>query len=166
MKKKILLLAATALLSMSYVKAQDTAKHVPFLSAGMNYSPKTTNSMSFEVGAWGTTSNTSYSLTYDFVPDQTSPGMYRQWLGVKGYWTTHDESKLCYMVYLAPKVCINSAPNTNHELLEFGFNPYYKLNSYLFLGVCLSNQYMGSDSPWNIGASAGLTFLINGIHLN
>jgi hypothetical protein len=167
--KKLLLVFASSLIGFGAMAQTDTTspKHVGYFSAGLNYSPKSQNSISVEGGVWGISSNTTFGATYDFVPGNyvinkgkdTLINYWAQWVGVKAYWTTHSESKLCYMVYVAPKICINAKEGMNHELIEFGFNPYYSINKYILFGVCIGDQYIGSDSPWNIFINGGFTFL-------
>lgn len=164
--KKLLLVFATTLYGFGALAQTDTSKkHVPYLSIGLNFAPKTTNSTSIEGGTWGITSNTTFGVTYDFVPSNytNSNGVMKnylaQWLGAKAYWTTHSETKLCYMVYVAPKICVNTKPGMNKELIEFGFNPYYNISKKLLFGVCIGNQILGNDSQWNMFLSGGFTYL-------
>ena len=161
--KKLLLVVASAIFSLNATAQTDTAKkHVGYLSAGFNYSPRSSNSLSIEGGTWGITSNTTFGVTYDIVPISIGgKNYYSQWAGVKAYWTTHSETKLCYMVYVALKTCINSKQGMEHELIEFGFNPYYTISKHTLFGVCIGDQYYGSDNSWNIFLNCGFTFLFN-----
>jgi hypothetical protein len=175
--KKTLLALSVALIGFG-ANAQETKlqkRHSPYISAGMNWAPKSANSASFEAGTWGMSANTSFGVTYDFVPTSftyangasVNIGQYTaQWLGVKAYWTVHSEDKLCYMLYMSPKVCVHNMKNedgsysSSKELLEFGFNPNYTITKNILLGVTVGNQYLGSDSPLNLFASGGFIFLI------
>ena len=158
--KKLLLVFTASLCGFGAMAQTDSVKkHVPYFSVGMNYSPKSTNSVSVEGGTWGMTANTSFGATCDIVPRNDSGHTNQVWLGAKAYYTTHTEAKLCYMWYLAPKICVNSRKGENKELLEFGINPYYTLNKNVLAGFTLGNQYLGSDNPWNMFISGGFTFL-------
>ena len=157
---KKLLLVFTALCGFSAMAQTDSVKkHAPYFSIGANFSPKSPNSLSIEGGTWGISSNTSFGSTCDMVPRNDKNGTYQVWVGAKAYYTTHSEAKLCYMYYIAPKVCVNNKEGESKELIEFGFNPYYTLNKNILFGMAVGNQYLGSDSPWNMFLSGGFTFL-------
>ena len=166
MKKLILisiLFASISAFAQSDTVKKYEPKHLPFISIGMNFSPHSANSISAEVGYWGTTSNTSFSLTFDVVPgiNPSNKTFCSEWIGVKAYWTIHNEEKLCYMLYVAPKHCLNSfSGQSETELIEFGFNPYYKITKNILLGVTLGSQCYGGSNQWNIFYSAGFAFIL------
>jgi len=169
--KKLFLVFASALVGFgAMAQTASVKKHAAYISVGSNYSPKTQNSYSVEAGTWGIASNTTFGMTYDFVPGDYNiirngaPDVLKnytaQWLGAKAYWTTHSEEKLCYMVYIAPKICVNSHEGMDRELIEFAFNPYYTLHKNVLFGLAIGNQYYGSNNPWNIFINGGFTFLV------
>lgn len=133
-------------------EAPATPKHRAFIYAGTNWAPGYQLSYSAEVGTWGMSSNASFSATYDAVPSGNTITSY---VGAKAYYTVHSEQKLCYMVYIAPKVALNSEKT---QLVEYGFNPNYTLTNDLLLAVTLGNQAYNA-SPWNPFVSGGIIYL-------
>lgn len=158
--KKLLMLSIAVMLFATATNAQtDTTqpKHQAFVYAGTNFAPNQKETYSFEFGAWGMSSNTSFSATYDVEP---IAGKAIMWVGAKAYWTVHSESKLCYMFYLAPKHCITGGQGTSTDLIEFGFNPNYTLSKNILFGITVGDQAF-YNSQWNLFGSAGFVFLFD-----
>lgn len=154
-----MLLIAVMLFATATNAQTDTTqpKHQAFFYVGTNFAPHQSETYSLELGTWGITSNTSFSITYDFLP---RVGI-QSWIGAKAYWTVHSENKLCYMVYLAPKHGLNGGQQ--NDLLEFGFNPNYTINKNILFGVTVGNQAL-YNSPLNLFGSVGFVFLFNKAH--
>jgi len=127
MKKVLILIMAFIAFGALNVNAQTTktpeAKHRYFGYVGTNWTPHNVLSYSGEVGIWGTSSNTSYSIVCDAVPNGNKNKL-DIWFGPKFYFTTHSEEKLCYMIYVSPKV----STSANQQCIEYGIDPYYSIN--------------------------------------
>jgi hypothetical protein len=130
------------------------------------YAP-TTYGSSFEAGIWGTTKSFSYSVVGDFMNtiDKIDSNVLKHrttYLGIKGYYTFYSTSTTSYMVYLAPKLCVQGNPNEKgNGLLEVGLNPNYSINKYMLLSLSLCDQIYNDDnkfdkSIWHPGISIGV----------
>ena len=160
MKKLVLIILMNILCSTVFGQVvAEQPLHQTFIYVGTNFAPNSLLSYSGELGIWGIKSNTSFSGTLDFVPIESN---IQTWIGAKAYYTFHTEDKLCYMIYIAPKFCIDKGLSTNKsidQVLEFGFNPNYTLNKYFLLSVTLGNQ-VTAISQLNIFSSIGFVFLL------
>lgn len=123
----------------------------PFVFGGVGYTPSKIASISLEAGYWGIASSTSFSLTYDAVKDLNQGTTVSHYVGFKPYFTVHDDAELSHMVYVMPKVNVN---NLEDNLLEFGYNPNYKIGKDALISVTLGNQVL-SNSQWNLFTSLG-----------
>ena len=135
--KQIVTLLAALIMSIATFGQQraDTPKHDPFVYVGTGWTPNKDLTYSAELGTWGGSSPTSFSITYDMSRnvgkgvDNTNP-LFSHWLGAKAYYTVYSGPKICYMLYAKEAVQLEGSSNT---LLEVGFNPNYSLsNSWLF----------------------------------
>lgn len=152
MKKTIAIL----LMSLPFVGNSQTinpVKHEAYISPSTSWSPNNNLSYSVEAGTWGIVSNTSFGVTFDAVPNA---GKFNYYLGGKAYYTVHNEDKLCYMVYVAPKFNVNDQKD---QIIEFGFNPNYTLSKSVLFGVTLGNQ-VNTNSQWNWFIGGGFVFLL------
>jgi hypothetical protein len=156
MKKLLFLLMAFIAFELNVNAQTPEVKHRYFGYLGTNWTPYNKPSYSGEVGIWGMSANTSYSIVCDLVPNGSK---FDIWLGPKMYFTTHSESKLCYMVYVAPKFSTTNA-KSNQQCLEYGFDPYYTLNDNLLLGVTIGQQYYYNSTSTTFG-SVGFVYLFN-----
>jgi hypothetical protein len=152
MKRIIGMLCLTLAFVLTATAQESQPKHRAFLGLGANYMPGYNLSYSAEVGAWGMSAPTSFSAVFDMVPVD---GDITYYAGAKLYFTTYSTDKICYMVYLAPKVNLN---DIKQGIFEFGFNPNYTLHKNWLFGVTIGNQvYEGSN--WNLFSSAGFIYL-------
>ena len=161
MKKITVLIAMSFLMICSTVFGQtapattEQPKHQGFVYVGTNYSPGYPLSYSAEVGTWGQKASTSYSIVFDAVPSYGTSTL-KYFIGPKMYFTTHSEDKICYMVYIAPKVSLDKA---HDGLIEFGFDPYYTISKTVLFGVTIGDQ-VTTSGQWNLFGSAGFVFLL------
>lgn len=152
--KKLLTIIAVLFSLASFGQEVKQPNQRPFVALGTTYS-SVTLPVSVEVGKWGIASPLSYSLSVDYYHYNKS---YQElWAGPKLYYTVYnnDEYKVCYMLYMSPKIDLK---NTDNQLLEFGFNPNYMLTDDLLLGVTFGNTAYRT-SQLNLFMSVGFVYL-------
>lgn len=130
-----------------------------FTYVGSNYctTPNETilSGFSGELGFWGTTKATSYSLTFDVVnPVGSSPSY---WAGIKPYFTAFDNGKISYMLYAMPKFNVN---DLSQKVIEVGFNPNYTVSNHVLFGLTIGGQYSGVASNSTFSPFLGVGFII------
>ena len=105
-----------------------------------------------EAGYWGIVSSTSFSLTYDVVKD-LNQGEWNlsHYVGIKPYFTIHDDDEFSHMVYVMLKI---NVVDLDDVLLEFGYNPNYKIGKDNLISVTLGNQ-VTSTTQWSLFTSVG-----------
>ncbi len=150
----ILSICSTAFGQTPTPAACEQPMHRGFIYVGTNYSPGSVLGYSAEAGTWGCKSNTSYSATFDVVPQ--GKGTVQLWVGGKAYFTVHSEDKLQYMVYIAPKFSLEKVPG---QVIEWGFNPNYVLNNNFLLGLTVGSQSTAT-TPLNWFTSIGFVYLL------
>jgi hypothetical protein len=124
----------------------------PFVYGGFGYTPSKISTISLEAGYWGITSTTSFSLTYDVVKDLNQDEWnLNHYVGIKPYFTVHDDVELSHMVYIMPKI---NVVDLDDILLEFGYNPNYKISKNDLISVTLGNQ-VSSTAQWSLFTSIG-----------
>ena len=138
MKKTIitLVLALTCLFATAQNHLTEGRRPFAYIGTGSApSSPTILSGLSGEIGFWGTTKVTSYSLTLDITDYNLSKA--ETWVGVKPYFTAFDNGKISYMLYFQPKFNTN---NFNTRVIELGFNPNYTLNNNMLLGLTVGGQ--------------------------
>lgn len=160
--RTIRLLILMLFCSTSMMAQVKPTKHDPFASYGMGWTPNKDLTYSGEVGVWGNTSPTSFSLTFDATRSvaRRDASMFSKWVGVKAYYTVFSGPKICYMLYAKEALQLG---NSSESLLEFGFNPNYTLSDSWLLGVTVGNQVI-AGSQWNMFSSIGLVYLLKASH--
>lgn len=152
--KKTLLFAA---LLLSFTTFAQTAKHVPYASPSVGWTPAQDLTYSFEAGIWGTSSPTSFAITFDAGKNiSVQPaGDFSKWIGLKAYYDMKDLDKISYYTYAAMKMKMD---NSKESIIEFGFNPCYTLSKRWLASITLGNQ-ITSTSQWNMFISGGFLYL-------
>lgn len=144
--RKINIIAITAFLMLAFnvtLSAQNqlTTGRRPFVYLGSGYANTNTllSGFSGELGVWGTTKVTSYSVTFDVVNQPSVNTSY--WVGIKPYFTAFDNGKISYMLYFQPKFNVNNEGlNIKERLIEVGFNPNYTVSNNVLLGLTFGGQ--------------------------
>ncbi len=141
------------------VNAQNslTTGRRPFVYVGTGYSTTNNTGFSGEMGFWGTSKATSYSLTIDIMNNVDPSTNYM--VGLKPYFTAFDNGKISYMLYFQPKFNMNSdGLHLNNRVIEIGFNPNYTVNNNILLGLTFGGQLVPSGT-FNPFLSCGFVFL-------
>jgi len=136
MKKSFLIIAFLLISIIGYSQSRR-----PFIFGGIGATPTRDVSLSFEAGYWGIESSTSFSLTYDVSRNLNTSDQATQWVGIKPYFTILDNKEISLMVYAMPKANVSDLTNV---LLEYGFNPNYKVGDDNLISLTIGNQVMNT----------------------
>jgi hypothetical protein len=150
------LITCILILISIYSYGQDQPFRRPFAFVGIGYSPTKDAALSAEIGYWGIVSSTSFSITYDVVKNlSSSDNEVSRLIGFKPYFTIFDNKEVSYMVYAMPKFDFN---NFDNSVVEFGFNPNYKVGNNGLIAITIGNQ-LTKNSQWNMFLSSGYIVL-------